>query len=148
GASGAWAQHGLLALFHGEVAGGEKFFQLLSRLAENPEANLNVLELMYVCLQLGFEGRYRIVEGGQRQLEGVRQRLLEIIRRQRGDYERDLSPNWKGVSGAGQQRLFWLPLWVVAAVTALLLVGIYVGFSFSLSGASDKVAAGIASLRL
>src|SRR5262249_33806239 len=105
-------------------------------------------ELMYVCLQLGFEGRYHIVEGGQRQLEAVRQRLLEIIRRQRGDYERDLSPSWKGVPGLGQPRMFWLPLWVVAAVTALLLAGVYFGFAFSLSGESDKVAASIATLRL
>src|SRR3989442_4706809 len=45
GASGAWAQHGLLVLFHNETEGGEKFFQLLARLAENPEANLDLLEL-------------------------------------------------------------------------------------------------------
>lgn len=148
GASGAWAQHGLLALFHGEVEGGEKFFQILGRLAENPQANLHVLELMYVCLQLGFEGRYRIIEGGQDQLEAVRHRLLSIIRRQRGEYERDLSGNWRGVPGAGERRLGWLPLWVVGAVTALLLVAIFLAFKISLSGASDAVAAQIASLRL
>jgi len=95
GASGAWAQHGLLVLFHNETEGGEKFFQLLARLAENPEANLDLLELMYVCLQLGFEGRYRIAQGGQRDLETIRQRLLLIIRKQHGEYERDLSPNWR-----------------------------------------------------
>src|SRR5215467_4677802 len=83
GASGAWAQHGLLALFHGEVEGGEKFFQLLARLAENPQGNIDLLELMYVCLQLGFEGRYRVTEGGQRQLEQIRQRLLSIMRSHR-----------------------------------------------------------------
>src|SRR5262245_10025129 len=88
GASGAWAEHGLLALFHGEVGGGEKFFQLLARLAENPQANIDLLELMYICLQLGLEGRYRIAETGQRQLDAIRQRLLTIIRQQRGDYER------------------------------------------------------------
>jgi type VI secretion system protein ImpK len=148
GASGAWAQHGLLALFHGEVEGGEKFFQILSRLAENPQANLDVLELMYVCLQLGLEGRYRIIDGGQDQLEAVRHRLVSIIRRQRGEYERDLSGNWRGVPGAAQRRLGWLPLWVVGTVTALLLVGIFLAFKISLSGASDAVAAQIASLRL
>ena len=99
GASGAWAQQGLLALFHGETGGGEKFFQLLARLAENPQANLDLLELMYVCLEFGFEGRYRVTEGGQRQLEAIRQRLLMIIRKQRGEYERDLSPNWRGRLG-------------------------------------------------
>jgi type VI secretion system protein ImpK len=148
GASGAWAQHGLLALFHGETEGGEKFFQILSRLAENPQANVDVLELMYVCLQLGFEGRYRITEGGQRQLEEVRRRVLAIVRAQRGEYERDLSPAWRGMAGTAQHRLGWLPLWVVGALGALLLVGIFLGFKLSLSGESDAVAAQIAGLRV
>ena len=148
GASGAWAHQGLLALFHGETGGGEKFFQLMSRLAENPQANLDLLELMYVCLEFGFEGRYRIIEGGQRQLEAIRQRLLQIIRKQRGEYERDLSGNWRGVATAGQRRLGWLPLWVIVAVTAVALVGIYVGFDWSLGRASDRLAGEIAALRV
>ena len=148
GASGAWAHQGLLALFHGEVGGGEKFFQLLARLAENPQANIDLLELLYVCLEFGFEGRYRVTEGGQRQLEAIRQRLLMIIRKQRGEYERDLSPNWRGVSAANQRRLGWMPLWAVGAVSALLLVVIYVGFEWRLSRTSDKIAADIAALRV
>jgi len=148
GASGAWAQQGLLALFHGEVGGGEKFFQLLARLAENPQANLDLLELLYVCLEFGFEGRYRVTEGGQRQLEAIRQRLLMIIRKQRGEYERDLSPSWRGLSAANQRRLGWMPLWAVVAVSAVLLVAIYVGFEWRLGRTSDKIAADIAGLRV
>jgi type VI secretion system protein ImpK len=148
GASGAWAQQGLLALFHGETGGGEKFFQLLARLAENPQANIDLLELMYVCLEFGFEGRYRVTEGGQRQLEAIRQRLLMIIRKQRGEYERDLAANWRGLSAVTQRRLGSVPLWVVGAMTALLLVVIYVGFEWSLGRASDRLAADIAALRV
>lgn len=148
GASGAWAQQGLLAMFHGETGGGEKFFQLLSRLAENPQANLDLLELMYVCLEFGFEGRYRVTEGGQRHLEAIRQRLLQIIRKQRGEYERDLAPNWRGVSAANQRRLGWMPIWAVAAVSALLLVVIYIAFEWPLGRTSDKIAADIAALRV
>src|SRR5712691_8468682 len=148
GASGAWAQQGLLALFHGETWGGEKFFQLMARVAENPQTNLDLLELMYVCLQLGFEGRFRIAEGGQRQLEAIRQRLVSIIRKQRGEYERELSPSWRGVPAVAQRRLGRLPLWVVGAVTALLLFGIYLGLKLSLSSASDRLAVEIASLRV
>jgi type VI secretion system protein ImpK len=148
GASGAWAQHGLLALFHGETEGGEKFFQILARLAENPQANLDVIELMYVCLALGLEGRYRVMEGGHRQLEAIRQRVLQIIRKQRGEYERDLAASWRGVPADGQRQLGWLPLWVIAAVTAALLVGIYWGFRVMLAGPSDRVAAKIASIRI
>jgi type VI secretion system protein ImpK len=148
GSSGAWAQKGLLALFHNEVGGGEKFFQLLGRLAENPQANLHLLEFMYVCLELGLEGRYRVAEGGLRQLDAVRQRLLSIIRKQRGEYERDLSPSWRGVPAVPQSRLAWLPLWVVGAVAAVLATAIYFVFSLSLSRASDRLATDIASVRV
>jgi len=148
GASGAWAQQGLLAMFHGETGGGEKFFQLLSRLAENPQANQDLLELMYVCLEFGFEGRYRVAQGGPRQLEAIRQRLLMIVRKQRGEYERDLSPNWRGLAAASQRRFGAVPLWVVGAVTGVLLVLIYVGFEWRLSRSSDKLASDIAALRV
>jgi type VI secretion system protein ImpK len=148
GASGAWGQQGLLALFHNETSGGEKFFQLMGRLADNPQANLHVLELMYLCLQFGFEGRYRVADGGHRQLDTVRQRLLSIIRKQRGEYERDLSPSWRGAPVVPQSRLSWLPLWVVGAVAAVVLVGIYLGFSLWLGRASDGLATGIAAVRV
>jgi type VI secretion system protein ImpK len=148
GASGAWAQHGLLVMFHNETGGGEKVFQLLARLAENPQANLDVLELMYVCLQFGLEGRYRVMDGGQRQIEAIQQRLAMIIRKQRGDHERDLSPNWRGGPAVAQARLGWVPLGAVVAVAAVLLVVIFLGFKLSLSRASDTLAPDIAALRV
>lgn len=92
GGSGHWARNSLLIAFHNEVSGGEKFFQLLSKLAENPKANRDLLELLDVCLALGFEGRYRIVENGRMQLEAIRDRLAQLIRKERGEYERDLGP--------------------------------------------------------
>jgi type VI secretion system protein ImpK len=148
GASGRWAQHGLLALFHGETEGGEKFFQLLARLLENPHGNLDLIELMYICLQLGLEGRYRVVEGGHRQLDMIRQRLVSVIRKERGEYERDLSAAASRAPAATQHRLGWLPLWVVGAVAALVLVGIYLAFALRVSRASDAIAAEIAALRV
>jgi type VI secretion system protein ImpK len=148
GASGAWAQQGLLALFHNETSGGEKSFQLLARLMESPQANLDLLEFMYVALQFGFEGRYRIADGGARQLEAIRRRLLSLIRTQRGEYERDLSPSWRGLPPVPQSRLAWLPVWVVGAVATVVAIVIYLGFSFSLGRASDRLATDIAAVRV
>src|SRR5262245_52213098 len=148
GVSGAWAQHGLLALFHGETGGGEKFFQLLARLAENPHTNIDLLELMYVCLQLGFEGRYRIIDGGQRQLEAIRRRLLAIIRKERGEHERDLSASWQGAGKIVESRMAWLPVWVIAAVVGVVLAAVYIALTLSLSSMSDRIAADAAMLRV
>ena len=47
GGAGVWGRHSLLAEFHNEAFGGEKVFQLMARLAEKPDANRDLLELIY-----------------------------------------------------------------------------------------------------
>ncbi len=148
GGSGAWSKHSLLVTFHNETWGGEKFFQLLSKLAGNPQKHKELLELMYYCIALGFEGRYRIVDNGRSQLETLKRRLVDIIRTARGEYERPLSPHWQGVLAMVRKAWTLIPLWVVGVVAGLLALLIYIWFSFSLAGASDPVFASIGNLRL
>jgi len=148
GASGQWGRHSLLAMFHNETGGGEKVFQLMAKLAENPAANRDLLELVYAALSLGFEGRYRVVDGGRAQLEAVRERLAQILQKERGAYAPALAQNWQGVTPSRRSMLTWLPLWVTGAVVALLLVAIYLFLSFRLSGKSDPVYGRIQELRL
>ena len=54
GGAGVWGRHSLLAEFHNEAFGGEKAFQLMARLAEKADANLDLLELIYGALTRGF----------------------------------------------------------------------------------------------
>jgi len=147
GSSGVWSRHGLLVTFHNETWGGEKFFQLLAKLAQNPQQHGQLLELMYYCLALGFEGRFRIVDNGRTQLETLKQRLAQIVRQNRGDYERPLSLHWKGILSAPKKGWELLPLGVVAAITLLLAVGLYLWYAFSLARQSDDVFAAIGSIR-
>ncbi len=148
GASGQWGRHSLLAMFHNETGGGEKVFQLMAKLAENPAANRDLLELIYAVLSLGFEGRYRVVDGGRAQLEAVRERLAQILQKERGAHAPALAQNWMGEQPSKRSMLTWLPLWVTAAVVALLLVAIYTFLAFRLSGESDPVFGRIQELRL
>jgi type VI secretion system protein ImpK len=148
GGSGSWSHLSLLVLFHNEAWGGEKFFQLLSKLAENPAANRDLLELMYACLALGLEGRYRVVQNGRAQLDTLRERLAQLLRQQAGEYERDLSPHWQGVVPRGRSVLAMVPLWIGVAVCALVVLGAYLWFSNSLNSASDPVYAEIQAIRI
>ncbi len=148
GGSGVWAQHSLLALFHNETWGGEKVFQLMARLAEKPDANRDLLELIYSALVLGFEGRYRVIDNGRAQLEAVRDKLAQIVRQQRGEYAPALAQHWQGQPATKHVGLSWLPLLAFAALVALLLVGVYLGMLFSLGSRSDPVFADIQGLRL
>jgi type VI secretion system protein ImpK len=148
GGSGLWAKHSLLVLFHNETWGGEKFFQLLSRLAEDPAKNRTLLELLYVCLALGFEGRYRVAGDGRGQLQALRERLALMLRNVAGEYERDLSPHWRAAPGKARSALGGLPWWVAAALAGLVATVAYLGFSWRLNEASDPVYAAIQAIRM
>jgi type VI secretion system protein ImpK len=139
GSESIWARQGLLISFHNEAWGGEKFFLALEQLIAYPSGNLHILELMYLCLSLGFEGRYRIREGGRDQLEVVRERLYQTIRAQRGEPERELSPNWRGVVEQRDPLIPRVPLWVLSAISGVLLLGLFTGFTFALHTDSDPV---------
>ncbi|WP_028944763.1 type IVB secretion system protein IcmH/DotU [Pseudomonas vranovensis] len=81
---GGWSRHSLLMIFHGQTSGGDGFFAYLDVAELKPEENLPLLELMYLCLALGLEGRYRIQSEGRAALALRRNQLFETIRMQRG----------------------------------------------------------------
>jgi type VI secretion system protein ImpK len=148
GGSGQWARNNLLVTFHNETYGGEKVFQLMVKLAEDPKGNRDLLELIYAAVNLGFEGRYRVVEGGRAKIEAVREQLAQLLKKVRGDYASPLAQNWQGQTRRRRPALSWLPLWVTAAAVALLLIGVYALLANGLGNRSDPVYAEIQGLRL
>jgi type VI secretion system protein ImpK len=148
GGGGVWAGRSLLVAFHNEAWGGEKFFLILQRLGQDVRANLDVLELMYLCLALGLEGRYRVAEGGRAQLETLRERLQQLIQNQRGAFEQELSPRWHAANVQRKSMLRLVPIWVMAAVAGVILLILHLSFSFILNRASDPVFAGLGRIRV
>ncbi|WPH14336.1 DotU family type VI secretion system protein [Variovorax paradoxus] len=143
-----WSSQSLLVMFHNETWGGEKFFQLLSRLVQNPQQHLQLIELIYFCLAMGFEGRFRVIDNGRTQLETLKQRLLQIIRQARGEIAVPLSPHWQDASAPVRRTRNWVPLWAVGAVAAVLLVLVFGVLTFSLAGRSDGAFAAVNAVRL
>lgn len=133
-----WAQMSLLSSFHNETFGGEKFFQLLERLSRNPVKHLPMLELMYLCLSLGFEGKYRVLPRGMLELEAVRDSLYRQIRQLRGDVPRELSPHWQGLRDSRRRLVRIVPWWLVALFTLACLAVLYGGFAWVLGEQRDS----------
>jgi len=79
GHQGGWAGYSLLTRFHNESWGGERFFIRLSELMTAPERHRNVLRFFLMCLDLGYEGRYRVLPQGEVALRQLRQRLHEQL---------------------------------------------------------------------
>lgn len=139
GSESAWPQRTLLSVFHNETSGGEKFFLILDRMKEQPGENLYILELMYILLSLGFEGKYRVIHRGRDIIEQMRDDLFNIIRRQRGEYERSLSPSWQGLGKTRNSLANYIPMWVVASIVGAILFLSYSGFRVWLYDSSSPV---------
>ena len=128
GESGEWSRQGLLSTFHNETWGGEKFFQILDRCMQQPARNLYILELMYLLLSLGFEGKFGIRERGPIALESLRDKIYKQIRLLRGEPPQDLSQ--KVEPPAGRHRIHaYIPVWLVLAVFLFAIGVTFVGFS-------------------
>ena len=142
-----WATRGLLAELHGEPSGAEKFFALLDPMLAEPAAHLELLEFFYVCLALGFEGKYRGGEGGRQALAQTRTRLYRVLAEQRPQAPAELSARWRGVVLPAKRVPGALALWAAGSACALALAAIYLGYSISLGALSDPVARQLAQLK-
>lgn len=147
GSESAWPQRTLLSVFHNETSGGEKFFLILDRMKQQPGENLHILELMYILLSLGFEGKYRVIHRGKEVIEQLRDELYTIIRRQRGDFERSLSPGWQGLGKTRNSLTQYIPMWVIASIVGAIMLLAYSGFRVWLYNSSSPVVEKLEQIR-
>jgi type VI secretion system protein ImpK len=115
-------------------------------LVRQPAQNLNLIELCYLSLSLGFQGKFRISQNGLNELDKYRLELYQLIQRVRGDFERTLSPRWQGLKDVRNALIKFVPLWVVGAVAVAVLLLVYLAFLFSISRASDETLSHLAAL--
>jgi type VI secretion system protein ImpK len=139
GSRGAWADASLVSTFHQEVRSGERFFDLLAQLRQNPGKFLHVLELMYLCMSLGMQGRYRLSPRGPAELDRVREETYVLIMRNHAPTETALSPHWQGVAAPYTRHRFVIPLWLAALIGLGLIGLVYAWAAFGLAGQSDRL---------
>ena len=146
GSGSIWGTQSLLSLFHKETRGGERFFQLLNKLSEDPARNIDMLELLYLCLALGFQGRYRVKPNGLNELEEIRESLYYTIRNQRQESEPELSPHWEGLKKSAIDKPPLIPAWLAGTIAFMLLVGLFSFWRFSLGSNIDPVHARVMNI--
>ena len=141
-----WSMQGLVSSLYNETWGGERFFDLLNQLSLAPDDNIDALELMAICLSIGFVGKYRVMEGGQTQLNRQRHELYRSIRRVRGPAERDLSAGWSVIAAPNRAPSSLVWLWALLAAFLFLLVLLYMLATWSLSERTDAAVARLKDL--
>lgn len=127
GARSPWHRKSLLMAHHGDTYGGETFFVILDRLSVDLERQLDLAELMYFCLLLGFGGRHLAESDGAVHLSERRDDLQRRIAAVRGATPRALSPAWRGLARPwrAQGRLPWIVVACALCVAAATWVYLY-----------------------
>lgn len=141
GSRSSWTRNNMVSTFHIDAEGGDRVLELAESMRKNPAKYRELLELAYLCLSLGFEGRFRVTHNGQTELKGFRDSLYMASAQLRGSTAADLSPHWRGseIPLAAQRRV--APLWVAATGVAAVLLGLFIGLGVALD--SRSTAAGM-----
>jgi type VI secretion system protein ImpK len=148
GAQSEWAQQPLLVALHREAWGGEKFFDMLERLQRDPGRHMNLLELQYVCLALGFAGKFQVAERGDARLADIKHALFRTIREHREASPPELSLRWKGIQDRRHRLIRYVPWWVIGALALALLASTFTVYYARLGRAAAPVHAALATVGL
>ena len=85
GSGSDWSTNTLLWSFHQDSTGGENFFRYVADLAMRPDTQVELVELLALLVDLGFQGRHRISHDGAHALETIRLRLHSVVRTARSE---------------------------------------------------------------
>ena len=140
-----WMARPLQLEFFGEHTAGEGFFTRLATLRQGGEENVNLLEVFYYCLQLGFEGVYRIK--GIEHLMALQVDLRAQIDSYRGPMEQVLASSGRPTHALINQVRRQVPYWVIAAVTIAVVFFTYIGYAVVSSNVAEASVATIDNAR-
>jgi type VI secretion system protein ImpK len=123
---------------------GEEFFTFLGELRQRSSANKDVLEVYYLCLALGFKGKYQL-------------QSPELLRRVIDDLNLELHPEmYKSIDAISPEAKpsdillpgakGGLPVWAYPASAAVIFIIIYIIMSLSATGKANDIIESLKSL--
>ena len=133
-AKDAWQGKPLQLAYFNDFSAGEEFYNKLEALRNTREQRkLDVLEVYFLCLSLGFRGKYADLQGMER-----RKVLLDALAREMkaargGGDDAALSPHWQPPDNMPAIARV-VPAWVVPVVCASIIVILFIVLSGVLNG--------------
>jgi type VI secretion system protein ImpK len=140
-----WMSKTLQLTFFGEHIGGEAFFKHLNALRRAGDRFVDVMEVYYVCLQLGFEGMYRL--RGLEQLMALQVDLRSQIEGYRKYADNRLSPDGVPKESVMATMRREIPYWVIGTVTLACVFFTYLGYAVVTEEVAKGKDADIASMQ-
>jgi len=138
GAHSVWSQQSLLSRFHNETWGGEKVFGILARMEQEPERYQNMLAFIYLCLCLGFEGRYKVMTNGRDEYNSIVRGLGQQLATLNGDAVR--APLAEALKNRVPARSHYGNRWPLAGIALALVLALGGIFHLYSTALDERVA--------
>ncbi len=138
-----WEKYPLQLEYFGEQLAGNKFFEKLSAMIKQIEQTADAVEIYYVCMLLGFKGRYGVYE--KEKLLAIMQSTANALVKIGKIKPVELSPNWLANDQPKPPEQRGMPVWAkISAFSGLGLALIIYLTMFLMSanflkGAIDKL---------
>ena len=140
----AWSAQPLQLTHYDRYDAGEWFFDRLKALLDEGGTRTAVLEVYYLCLALGFKGRYAI--HGREVLRRLVDDLYGRLERASG-VAGALAPRGTSREVAAEAEKGGIPSWALWIGAAALVALLYLGLSLSLSGVASETAEELQTLQ-
>ena len=134
-----WQTYALLPLFNQnqDTPQTDNFFLILERIVKEPQRYIDVMELMYICLTLGYQGSYRTES--THQLECIRHSLYKHIKVYQGDFSKILSPPSPKLHSSIKAKPPKLAYWFTFFISASIILLIFIGLGYALEHMSSQL---------
>lgn len=139
-----WSGRPLQLEYFNEFNAGENFFEKLQRYrGVEEQKKLDVLEVYYTCLALGFKGMHGADLAGIEKLKSLAENVGREIRKARSKSEDTaLATNWKPPD-AMPQLVKNFPAWVVAVICGCVILILFVVLIILINSTAASVAGGL-----
>lgn len=125
GGQGKWDKYSLVNAFNQEKLSRESFLIILERLVRDPAIYIDMMEFMYICLNLGFKCHYNASESGYEQLEHIINSLYKRIRAHRGNFNKALSPYTVKPLQRSVTKASHIPAWMVIMLASGFFIALF-----------------------
>lgn len=132
-----WPELSLQSELFGIDTAGQGFFDQLDEIWSARPLNADLLELYYLCLALGFEGKYKLQ--GKDQLKAVVQEMGRDIQAKRGEAPPlSLGETVTGIPAPARHAI--TTPWIAVAAGTLFALGLFLILMLNISRHADAVA--------
>ena len=137
----SWVANPLQLEIFNRYDAGEKFFQLLDRFRARPYDYIELLEVYFLCISLGFKGKYSLND---------QQSLRQLIEETYSDYKTvgredglELAPNCRPKDDMANVIKKDIPAWVIGSGALLIALVFYIVLTIINYNIADNTAEAI-----